>query len=332
MRNVADDYVGRSIERSEIKCNSTTHRNTMWAAVLVLFACTVAHADGVTTCTKASAVNTNIMNCLDKLVYQPLPVATTTLVLVCPSGTAGLQDQSQCPGNVWRPLSTTTPSTLIGYCAQTLLTPYSACDYPSGKEGYRLSSAIFGAPVLPAPPPTPPTPPTITGPATLSWAAPSLNTDGTPATIIGYRIEYGHTDFSQSVTTTATTYVFTLSSGSWQFRLIALSPAAESAPSATVTVNIQVVTPPVVPPPVLNWVVAPNGSSSTRPIYEAVLPATGSALVRGNQDGTIAVGKLCSSELFQLSGSSYRTIQNSDAALTSPTYQSRAHVAICVQQ
>ena len=81
------------------------------------------------------------------------------------------------------------------------------------------------------------------------------------------------------------------------------------------------------PPPV--WRVAPNGTSATRPVYEAVLPVSGSALVRGNQEGAIATGKPCGAEVFN-TGSSYRSIADADAKLASPTYVGRQHVAVCV--
>src|SRR5262245_105443 len=62
-------------------------------------------------------------------------------------------------------------------------------------------------PVAPPPPPAPappsaPTPPPVTYTASLSWSAPSLNTDGTPLTdISGYRVHYGtsQTDLSLSI-------------------------------------------------------------------------------------------------------------------------------------
>ena len=212
-----------------------------------------AQADGVTTCTRASAVGTNVLNCLSNLVYQPLPVASATLVLVCPQGHAGLQDQSVCPGNVWRPLSAVQPTDLVGYCAQAQLTPYQACDFPNGKEGYRLDSDIFGSsastsppPTTPpptTPPPTTPPPPTgsVTGPAQLSWSVPATGIDGNPVSITGYTIRYGTTDFSQSVSLPATTTTYTLqslASGTWRFEIIAQDSSGNSAPSNPVSLTI----------------------------------------------------------------------------------------------
>jgi hypothetical protein len=65
-------------------------------------------------------------------------------------------------------------------------------------------------------------------------------------------------------------------------------------------------------------------------VYEAVLNAAGSALVRGNTEGSIQVGKPCGAEVFKISTNSYRAIAESDASLASPTYKGRKHVAICV--
>jgi hypothetical protein len=196
-----------------------------------------ARADGVTTCTNSSAVNTAVTNCLSNLVYQPLPLSSTTLVLVCPQGTAGLQDQSQCPGNIWKPLSSISdPNTLVGYCAQQQLTPYTACDYPNGKEGYKLYSAVFGTTGTPAPPTG-----SVTGSAQISWSAPAVDTQGNPITVTGYTIRYGTTDFSQSVSVSASTrtYAFqNLAPGTWQFEIVATDSAGNSQPSNPVTLTI----------------------------------------------------------------------------------------------
>ena len=71
-----------------------------------------------------------------------------------------------------------------------------------GSEG---TSAVAGAPA-PAPAPTPPSPPptapVTTYSATVSWAMPLLNTDGTSLTdISGYRVYYGTSadELSQSI-------------------------------------------------------------------------------------------------------------------------------------
>lgn len=101
------------------------------------------------------------------------------------------------------------------------------------------------------------------------------------------------------------------------------APTPASAPTGACT-------PP--PPPPKAWKVQPNGTTTTRPAYEAVLPLTGTALVRGNQDGAIAVGKPCLGEVFKIGTTSYRTIANSDAVLASPTYAGRLHVAVCTLQ
>lgn len=202
---------------------------------LLSWAAPPAHAAGVTTCTDSSKGNTSVMSCLSALVYAPLPIAQSTLVLVCPQGNAGLQDQSQCPGNVWRPLSAVNSSDLVGYCAQAKLTPYTACDYPNGKEGYVVASSIGlgGTPTAPAG--------SATGAAQISWTAPTQDSAGNPISITGYLIQYGTTDFSNSVSLGAsvTTYTFNaLAAGTWQFRVIALDAAGQSLPSSPVTLVI----------------------------------------------------------------------------------------------
>ena len=78
-----------------------------------------------------------------------------------------------------------------------------------------------------------------TGTATLTWAPPTLNTDGTPVTpLTGYHIHYG-TDpsaLTQSVAVSGaatTSYEITgLSSGTWYFTVAAdAADGTESAPS-----------------------------------------------------------------------------------------------------
>lgn len=210
-----------------------------FALLAVLFwAAPRAHANGVTTCTDPSKSNTSVMSCLSSLVYAPTPIAPTTLVLVCPQGSAGLQDQSQCPGNVWRLLASVQPTDLIGYCAQAQLTPYTACDYPNGKEGFVVASSIgLGSSSAPTPPVG-----SATGPAQISWSAPTVDSAGNPVTVSGYIIQYGTTDFSysQSVSALVTTYTFnSLAAGTWQFRVVALDASGgRSAPSTPVTLVI----------------------------------------------------------------------------------------------
>jgi hypothetical protein len=69
-----------------------------------------------------------------------------------------------------------------------------------------MYSAIEVTPVAPAPP----TGPTWTGEATLSWTAPTHNSDGTPLTdLAGYVIQYGTSALTQSVRVTGTRYTLT---------------------------------------------------------------------------------------------------------------------------
>jgi hypothetical protein len=77
------------------------------------------------------------------------------------------------------------------------------------------------------------------GTATLSWNAPTTNTDGTPVTALtGYHIYYGNTagSMTQSVSVSGaatTSYEITgLTSGTWYFSVAADAvDGAESAPS-----------------------------------------------------------------------------------------------------
>ena len=93
---------------------------------------------------------------------------------------------------------------------------------------------------------SPPPPPPPTQSVTLSWVAPTLNTDGTILNdLAGYYINYGTsaTALSQTVTVTgatSTTYtVANLVPGTYYFSVTAYSSAGtESAPSPTVSKTI----------------------------------------------------------------------------------------------
>ena len=93
---------------------------------------------------------------------------------------------------------------------------------------------------------TPPPPPPPTQSVTLSWSAPTLNTNGTILNdLAGYYINYGTsaTALSQTVTVTgatSTTYtVANLVPGTYYFSVTAYSSAGtESAPSPTVSKTI----------------------------------------------------------------------------------------------
>lgn len=79
------------------------------------------------------------------------------------------------------------------------------------------------------------------------------------------------------------------------------------------------------------WIVAVNGTATTRPVFEAILPITGTAKVRGNREGSAKIGAPCGDPILTLSGSSYRAILDADAGLTSPTYRGRQHIAVCTR-
>jgi hypothetical protein len=186
----------------------------------------------------------------------------------------------------------------------------------------------------------PPPATSATGDASIIWGVPTTNRDGTALTdLAGYRVEYGQGgtfDAAVIVGPSVTSYQFvSIAVGTWQARVITLAKSGESAPSNAVSFTVAPSDPPPSPPPpppppATSWVVAMNGSAATRPAIEAVLDASGKSLVRGNQDGTIAIGKPCGAEIFKSGSSSYRQISNADAQLASPTYATRQHVAVCV--
>jgi len=101
------------------------------------------------------------------------------------------------------------------------------------------------SPPPPSPPPPSPPPPT-SGIATLSWQAPTTDTNGAPLTdLAGYRIYYGTsaTDLTDTIQLTSVglqTYVIqNLASGTWYFAVTAVaSTGVESALSDVVSKTI----------------------------------------------------------------------------------------------
>jgi Fibronectin type III domain len=117
----------------------------------------------------------------------------------------------------------------------------------SGCGGGSGTSASAAQPTANQPPPTPPSPPPpMTGTATLSWQAPTTNTDGSPLTnLSGYVIYYGTSASNlgnnvQITTVGIQTYVVeNLAAGTWYFAVKAVtSTGVESALSAIVAKTI----------------------------------------------------------------------------------------------
>ena len=87
--------------------------------------------------------------------------------------------------------------------------------------------------------PTSAPPPPVSGSASLSWVAPTTNTDGTPLTdLAGFTINYGASPSAMTQTvevpnSTATDYVVEgLASGTWYFTVTAYTTGGtQSAPS-----------------------------------------------------------------------------------------------------
>lgn len=135
-------------------------------------------------------------------------------------------------------------------------TPTPAWSERSFTGGVMCSSSAFGNP---APgrlktcqtrgavtPPEEPPPLPATGTASLHWTPPATMTDGTPATLAGYRIRYGRSPdtltLQQEVANAGSTSstVDSLTSGAWHFAVTAYdTQGRESLPSNTATKTIQ---------------------------------------------------------------------------------------------
>jgi len=114
----------------------------------------------------------------------------------------------------------------------------AACAGGSNGADSTAATTPMTTPTTPAPSSTPVAPPS-TGSATLSWVAPTENTDGTPLTdLAGYTIHYGtQADaMNQSIAVPSvetTSYeISNLAPGTYYFEVVAYtSMGTESAPS-----------------------------------------------------------------------------------------------------
>jgi len=314
-----------------------------FTVVAVLLACAClfapsARANGVATCANSNVEGLGMFYCSSGWVWvQPAGVGASQLVLTCTQSgtTAGVQNMATCAyagKTKYVKRSALTGSELVGYCAQDQIPSWESCDAPNGKEGWLKASDAFGTTTT-TPPPTSTPPPSGTYSVTLNWTAVTQSTDGTGATISSYRIEYGIGNFNTIANTSSTSITLTnLAAGTWQFRITAISSAGAGTPSNTLTQAVGSSGTTTPPPATTTWMVAPSGTSSTRTVYEAVLPSAGTTLVRGNVEGSIAVGRTCGNEVFKVSTDSYREVTEGEVALASPTYTGRKHVAVCTLQ
>lgn len=277
-----------------------------------------------------SAAHAQVITCSDAVTGQPYAACTHLGSTVTPAGALELF----CGGAVG---GASTPGTTLAGCAATQWQPDSYLQSYSWTwtlQGWqRHGSMVFTT--VPDPVPTP----TWTGVSTINWIPPTQNSDGsTLVDLAGYRIRYGTapTALTQSIQIpgAASSYVVpSLAAGTWYFTVSAYTTAgAESDPSNVASVTLTASAPPPPPPPVVTWTVAANGTQATRPVYEAILNAAGTATVRGNVEGTVKVGAPCGVEAFKVSTNSYREVAESDVTLASPTYRGRRHTAICLSK
>jgi len=115
-----------------------------------------------------------------------------------------------------------------------------------GQGSSGASTATGSSTTASTSPPPPSQPPPASGNATLSWQAPTTDTNGAPLTdLAGYRIYYGTsaTDLSDTIQLTSVglqTYVIqNLASGTWYFAVTAVaSTGVESTLSVVVSKTI----------------------------------------------------------------------------------------------
>lgn len=154
------------------------------------------------------------------------------------SGTPSASETGKYSGIIIAASDGTTSTALPGFSIQVTPAtrpPVAASSSGGTSSGASSSSSSSGGTVA-----------STTGSASLSWSAPTQNTDGTALTnLAGYDIYYGTsaTAMTQKVTITTAglqTYVISnLSSGKWYFEVIAVnSTGVESNPSGAVSMTI----------------------------------------------------------------------------------------------
>jgi hypothetical protein len=119
------------------------------------------------------------------------------------------------------------------------VSPASAPSTATSAAAPATSASTTPAPPASTAPAAPASP--KTGSATLSWTAPTENTNGTPATdLAGYHIYYGTTEGAWTSTITVleateTSYVVSgLAPGTYYFAVVAFNTAGDDSPQSNV--------------------------------------------------------------------------------------------------
>ena len=173
----------------------------------------------------------------DRIPFAQLTLIGATCVLLagCPSNGSSATSGTSAVASVPAPSSG----------GASTVTSTGKTSSTGGSTSTTTSSTGGSPPTTPTPPPPPPSPPT-TKSVTLSWVAPTLNTDGTILNdLAGYYVNYGTsaTALTHSITVTGarstTTTIGNLSSGTYYFSVTAYSSTGTaSAPSPTVSTTI----------------------------------------------------------------------------------------------
>lgn len=183
-----------------------------------------------------------------------------------------------------------------------------------------------------------------TGSSSVSWVAPTANTDGSTLTnLAGFRVYYGTTSSNLSNSTTIndvtrrSATVSSLSPGTWYFAVRAFNTnGVESAnsnvatksvagSSAARTVAITITSPTPVPPPTTP---PPTGTLRTTSVdvYDVLQQSNGSWAPRAIV-GRIALGRSCSTAFTATGG--YYQINKADVTRNSTNPWSNIFVARC---
>jgi hypothetical protein len=202
------------------------------AALLYIAVCAFA-----VVCLFASTANAQVLICSS--VWGQAPSGCATGRCAAPSSTDLVSTDAAGADRGWKAFGTLAPTDKVDACAAK-----NPADYRD-ITGRVAVSTLGSTPVPPVVPPPTPTP----GSLTITWTAPTTNTDGTPANVTGYRVTWTGAASGEAVLGNVLTYTLTGAPGTYYVRVYARDATGESGPTNPVAGVITASAPPPPPPP-----------------------------------------------------------------------------------
>jgi hypothetical protein len=182
-----------------------------------------------------STANAQVLICSS--VWGQAPSGCATGRCATPSATDLVSTDAAGADRGWKAFGTLQPTDKVDACAAK-----DPADYRD-ITGRVAVSTLGSTPVPPVVPPPTPTP----GSLTITWTAPTTNTDGTPANVTGYRVTWTGAASGEAVLGNVLTYTLVGVPGTYFVRLYARDASGESQPTNPVSGVITASVPPPVP-------------------------------------------------------------------------------------